>query len=620
MDVFDLVAKISLDSSGYEKGLKDAESSGSSFASKLGGGLKTASKIGVGAIAAVTGATAALTGALVGGAKNVANYGDEVDKTSQKLGLSTDAYQKWNYVLNLSGTEMSSMTTGLKTLTNKLDDAKNGSSDAQAMFQKLGLSMEDVNNMSREEVFEATIKGFQGMADSTERAALANDLFGRSGQNLTPLFNQTAEQTEEQLKLAEKYGMVMPEAAVKASAAFNDSLTTMQMTMTGLKNRMMGEFLPSITTVMDGLAKVFAGEDGLPEITEGISEFAKKLTESVPKILDVGGGIVIALGKAIIDNLPTLVDAAVKAIMTFIKGIVDKLPDILNAGIEILITLIDGITEALPQLIPAMIQAIEQMVIALIENAPLLIQSALELILALAQGLIDSIPSLIDALPTIIEALVTGLVQNAPMLAIAAVKLQIALAGGLINAIPELIKAIPKIILAIVNGIKEGAKDMMSAGGDLVRGIWDGFVGKVDWIKEKIKGWVGNVTDFIKGLFKIGSPSKLFRDEIGQWLPEGIAVGIEANADSVYDQMDEMRKKVSTPFDVSVIGNTDIKNPSDSQRNKGYNSIISAIDSLADKMEGMNVILSTGETVGALTPHFDRSLGAVHDARARSVV
>ena len=93
---------------------------------------------------------------------------------------NTKSYQEWDYVMKICGTEMSSMTTGLKTLTNKLDDAKNGSESAQAMFAALGISMEDMQKMSREDLFKASIAGLQKMGDSTERAALANDLFGKS--------------------------------------------------------------------------------------------------------------------------------------------------------------------------------------------------------------------------------------------------------------------------------------------------------------------------------------------------------------------------------------------------------------------------------------------------------
>ena len=96
------------------------QKTGKGFAGKLAKGLA------VGGAAIAAGSAAALVG-IVKGAKGVSEYGDNVDKMSQKLGLSSDAYQKWDYVLNLAGTDMGSMTTGLKTLTNKFDDAKNGS-------------------------------------------------------------------------------------------------------------------------------------------------------------------------------------------------------------------------------------------------------------------------------------------------------------------------------------------------------------------------------------------------------------------------------------------------------------------------------------------------------------
>ena len=149
---------------------------------------------------------------------------------SQRLGLSYEGFQRWDYILGQSGVDIDSMQTGLKTLTNQLDDARNGSADAQARFEALGLSLEDISNMSREEVFESVISGFQRMEDSTERAALANDLFGRSGQNLTPLFNQSVEETQALAQAAEDLGLIMSDDAVKASADYQDALDTMQRT------------------------------------------------------------------------------------------------------------------------------------------------------------------------------------------------------------------------------------------------------------------------------------------------------------------------------------------------------------------------------------------------------
>jgi len=94
-----------------------------------------------------------------------------------------------------------------------------------------------------------------------------------------------------------------------------------------------------------------------------------------------------------------------------------------------------------------------------------------------------------------------------------------------------------KLFNAVVNKVKEIPSKVKSIGGDLVAGLWNGIGNKVDWLKGKIKGFVGNVKDWLKKFFKIGSPSKLMETEIGRWLPEGIAVGVDKNAKSVFNAM-----------------------------------------------------------------------------------
>ena len=126
--------------------------------------------------------------------QDVADAGDEIQKNSQKVGLSYESYQKWDYAMKIAGTEMASMNTGLKTLTNKFDDALTGSKGAVEQFNRLGLSMSDIKDLSREELFGTVIESLQGVTDETEKAALANDFFGKSGQELIPLLNQSAEE------------------------------------------------------------------------------------------------------------------------------------------------------------------------------------------------------------------------------------------------------------------------------------------------------------------------------------------------------------------------------------------------------------------------------------------
>ena len=97
-----------------------------------------------------------------------------------------------------------------------------------------------------------------------------------------------------------------------------------------------------------------------------------------------------------------------------------------------------------------------------------------------------------------------------------------------------------KLYDAVVDKVSEITGKIKSIGKDIVTGLWNGINDKVAWLKQKIKDFVGNVTDWLKKFFGINSPSKLMRDEVGKWLPEGIAVGITKNAKSVLGAMKDL--------------------------------------------------------------------------------
>lgn len=537
MNLFELWATLGLDTSKYDEALNTSGEKASGFGSKFGGVMKGA----VGAIAGVTAGVTALSGAFVKGAKDVTAYGDNVDKMSQKLGLSTEAYQKWDYVMQISGTDIDNMAMGMKTLTNKLDSAQNGGKKAQETFKALGLSMEDLEGASREEVFEKTIKAFQGMEDSAERASLANKLFGRSGQELIPLFNTTAEATDELMQKAQDYGMVMSEDAVKASATFNDSLTTLGQTATGLKNRLMGEFLPSLTTVTDGLSKVFTGDmSGADDIVEGINTLVSDIQGKIPTILDLGGKIIGGLAQGLMEGLPVLFEQGATMITGLVQKFTEGLPEALTMGVNVITSIIDGITEAIPSLIEAIPTIITSLVTGISENFPKIVESGINLIISLVTGLIKAIPQLVANLPQIITSIVTGLASGAGVLLQTGAELLVSFINGIGSKISALWTKVKEFASQIPEKIKTAIGNIASIGLNIVQGIWNGISGGIGWIKDKISGWVGNVMDFLKGLFGISSPSKWARDVIGLNIAKGMALGITDGEGMVQDAFDDI--------------------------------------------------------------------------------
>ena len=547
-----------LDTSGLKAGL-----------SGIGGVAKAGLGVAAAGFAAVTTAAVATTGAIMDGVSAAADYGDTIDKMSQKMGLSTDAYQEWDFVMQHCGTSIEALKPSMKTLAMAAEKG----SDA---FAQLGISEEQIATMSQEELFNATIAGLQGVTDETQRTALAAELLGRGATELGPLMNMTAEETEAMRQQVHDLGGVMSNDAVKAAAAYKDSLQNMQTAISGLKNKLAGDLLPSVTTVMDGLTLLFSGGDtdeAMEMIGEGIDQLCEKLEELIPQVMEIGGQILMKLAEAIIENLPTLIDTGMEILNMVIQGIIENLPKLLEAGMQIvtglvdatlqnlpmlievalqmIITLANGIVEQLPTLIPAIIEVVLQVVNTLIENLPLLIEGAIQLFLGIVTGLIQALPQIIAALPTLIDSIINALIDSIPLLVDCGVKLFVALIENLPAIIVAIVKAAPEIVKSLVRGflelagqlketgtklmtkLKEGISSMLSnlvdaaknIGKNIVDGIWNGISAGWDWLKEKVGGLAQSLFDGAKSALGISSPSKKFR-YLGEMCVAGFDEGI----------------------------------------------------------------------------------------------
>lgn len=110
----------------------------------------------------------------------------------------------------------------------------------------------------------------------------------------------------------------------------------------------------------------------------------------------------------------------------------------------------------------------------------------------------------------------------------------------------------------LVNIISKLPSRMLSIGGDIVRGIWNGISGAARWLWDQISGFCSNIVSNIANFFHIGSPSKLMADEIGKWLPPGIAVGFEGAMPKAMREIDASVGAIATsiPQALGYGGNT----------------------------------------------------------------
>lgn len=213
------------------------------------------------AVAAIGTAAVAAGKALYDMASDTASAGDQIDKESQKMQISANLYQQLSYACERSGSSVSDLTKGVKNITTELGKTAEGAKGAGASFEAIGVSLKNTDGSikSTEQVLLESIDALAGMEDETQRNAAAQDIFGKSAAELLPLLNSGADGIKQLMDETEEYGMIMSDEAVAASAAFEDSLSRLQWTFSGVKNSITGEMLPSITMIMDGLSDLMAG-------------------------------------------------------------------------------------------------------------------------------------------------------------------------------------------------------------------------------------------------------------------------------------------------------------------------------------------------------------------------
>lgn len=256
VELFNLVAKISVDSTEFKDGLKEAEDQGNSFEGAFSGIVEKLKKAltAAGIAAAVT----AIANAFKQAIDMAAQYGDQVDKGSQRLGISTDAYQEWAHALEQSGADISELGIGIKNINSFLSgNAEEGLADA---FAELGISAKDAegNVKSTEAALREVILTLAGMEQDAYRGTMLTSIFGRSGQDLNAFLNTGRQGIQELTEEAHDLGLVMTGEEITNSVAYGDAIANMNAAVDALKMSVVTGLLPALTEAAEFVTQIIS--------------------------------------------------------------------------------------------------------------------------------------------------------------------------------------------------------------------------------------------------------------------------------------------------------------------------------------------------------------------------
>lgn len=364
------------------------------------------------------------------------------------------------------------------------------------------------------------------------------------------------------------------------------------------------------------------------------------LSALVLQVIPVGTQMLQSLGAGLAQGVPNFLAQALPMVPQFTETLRTNFGNIVDAGIDLLLNLAQGIANGLPTLIEYVPQIVTNIAGLINDNAPKLLAAGLHIIVTLGLGLIQAIPTLIANIPQIIQAVVSvftafnwislgsniitmlkngitsmvSAVQSAGTSIFDAVKNAIAnlpatlqslgsnaitsMANGLKSMLGSVLSAARGILTGIVGIIKGLPGQLWSLAKSAASKLWNAFVVK-DWnglgtnIIQGIINGIGSMAgalweaatnvaksalNAIKSFFGIASPSKLMQFEIGPYIPQGLALGIEKNAGYVTDAMDDLGLQSTSRLRSTIAAGTPSVNSVGSQAD---HAVLDAINAAA---------------------------------------
>ena len=562
MDLFDLVAKITLDSSEYEKGIKGASEGAEGLSSKwaiAGKGLKA---LGVASVAAV-GASAAAVGALTkqavqayanyerlaGGVKKL--YGDAADELMsyaeqgyKTSGMSANKYME--LATSFSASLINSLGGDQSAAAKQTDVAMRAISDN---FNTFGGDITNVQN-----AFQGFAKGQFNMLD-----------------NLRLGYGGTKSEMERLIADANEYAEANGMAADLSIDSFSDIVTAIDLIQQ--KQGIAGTTAKEAATTIEGsLNMTKAAWENL------VTGFADPDAD-IGQLMD---NLVVAIvgeneGEGLLNNITPAIERAMEGIGTLVEKAAPVISEHLPKMIE--------------TLLPSLITAVTQLVVGLITSLPTIIAI------------------LVEQLPTILETVWNAIDEAGYQLIETGANAIANFAQGMWQKFQSVVGEARAWAGRVVDSIKSGLGSLWSAGADLIQGLWDGIKQKYEALKEWAGDTFSGFIDFVKGIFGISSPSKVFK-EIGGYVTEGFALGISDNLGMVEGASDAMygaTTAVSSTDNSGLIGTTEGE----------FGRVAAILQEWLPQMTNMDIILDSGALVGELTYDIDRSMGRRQTGRER---
>lgn len=607
LNLFDLFARIILDTSDYDDNLDEASRNTESFADKLKTGLTTAAKVGTAALTAAASGVAALTKSsidqyaeyeqLVGGvdtlfkdaSDTIQQYASNAYKTA---GVSANTYMEQatafsaSLIQSLGGDTQAAAEYANQAIMDMSDNAN-----------KMGTDIESI-----QQTYQSLMRGNYAMLDNlklgyggtkSELERLVADAEKLTGQALDPAkFSDVItaiHAVQDNLGIT---GTTAKEAATTIEGSIGMMKAAWDNLLVGIANEngdlgsLIYEFadtvkiaasniLPRVEIILGGISQLIA--DMGPIIAQALPEM---ISAVLPSLVSAGAQLLVGLATGLVSAVPQLVAAVPGIVNSLVSTISANFPALSAAGSDLLTMFSNGIVSGIPAMLVMLPDVITAIYTFLKDNLPKWIESGFELLENLAFGILEAIPDMVAKLPEVISAIAEYFTTAFPVIVKKGGELLGKLLVGIIGAIPEIALQLPAVITAIVEALEAGWETIKDAGKYLLEGLWAGISDKVQWLKDKVSGVVDTIKSWFTGSdgFDEHSPSK-WAKQVFRYVMEGGGQGLEAGLPDLMSDVQNVTNRVKNGMDFGT-ANVDFASSGIGTASAGMvNGIASAVNS-----------------------------------------
>lgn len=451
--------------------------------------------------------------------------------------------------------ELEQLTGGAQKIFDEMDFNKI-EQDAKKAYKTMNLSasqylaiINDVgatfaSTMGDEKGYITAQKGLQAIADYASGTGKNVDLLGQKFTMITratSTYQSIADQfsgilpatSQDFLEQAQACGLLSQEYEKLTDvpiAEYQQAVSEMLVrgvTNMGLANNTLMEstetLTGSIASAKSAIQNFLSGAGGFEEVIETVTtagiQVGKAVNKMLPQIVNgivgiVNGlipelpGLIQTLLPALLDGTVTLIQGLVSALPSLLTTLAGLLPSVVQSLVDVFVQVANAFSEQAPVIMPIVVEALVDALITLLDNVDVILGATIALMIGLTKGIIQCLPILVEKAPDIIEALILGLIDCVPMLIESGWDLNKAIIKGIIKAIPSMWKAGLQVTQKLYDAIIKGVPEMIKSGKNLIKGLWEG-IKNFDLIGN-MKKLIGSAIDAVKGVLKIGSPSKVF--------------------------------------------------------------------------------------------------------------